>query len=63
MKKITLSKIENIIFHTINSFLLVLLAFITLYPFWNTIVISLNDAMDTLRGGVTFWPRKFSTFN
>jgi len=63
LKPYTLSKIENITFHTINSTFLLLLAFITLYPFWNTIVISFNDAMDSMRGGLNFWPRKFSMFN
>jgi putative aldouronate transport system permease protein len=63
MKAYTASKIENVVFHTLNSAFLVLLAFITLYPFWNTIVVSFNDAMDTIRGGITFWPRRFSLYN
>ena len=63
MKYFTRSNAENIVFHTMNSLFLILIAFITLYPFWNTIIISFNDAMDTLRGGITFWPRKFSVFN
>ncbi|MCL1931229.1 MAG: carbohydrate ABC transporter permease [Treponema sp.] len=63
MNAYTSSKIENIVFHTINSLFLLLLAFITLYPFWNTIAVSFNDAMDSLRGGITFLPRKYSLFN
>ena len=63
MKAYTASKVENIVFHTLNTAFLVLLAFITLYPFWNTIIISLNDALDAIRGGITFWPRKFSMYN
>jgi len=63
MKAYTASKIENIVFHTINSLFLLLLAFLTLYPFWNTIAVSFNDAMDSLRGGITFLPRKYSLFN
>jgi len=63
MKAYTASRIENAVFHTINTAFLVLIAFITLYPFWNTIAISFNDAMDAIRGGITFWPRKFSTYN
>jgi len=63
MKKFTMSKLESVIFHTINSLFLLLIAFITLYPFWNTIAVSFNDAMDTVRGGITFLPRKFSIFN
>jgi putative aldouronate transport system permease protein len=30
---------------------------VTLYPFWNTLVISFNQAVDTTRGGVYLWPR------
>jgi len=63
MKIGTMSKVENIIFHSVNTCFLLLLAFITLYPFWTTIAVSFNDAMDTMRGGVTFLPRKFSLFN
>jgi len=63
MKKITASRVESIVFHTLNTLFLLLLAFITLYPFWNTIVVSFNDALDAIRGGITFWPRKFSTYN
>jgi len=63
MKKYTASKIENIVFHLLNSTFLLFLAFITLYPFWNTIVVSFNNAMDSIRGGVTFWPRKFTLYN
>ncbi|MGO4275686.1 carbohydrate ABC transporter permease, partial [Paenibacillus sp. TAF58] len=38
-----------------------LLVFIaTFYPFWNILVLSLNSAEDTIRGGVYFWPRVFS---
>ena len=34
-----------------------------IYPFWNTIAISFNDAQDTLRGGITLFPRVFSTYS
>jgi putative aldouronate transport system permease protein len=63
MKIGTMSKIENYVFTSVNTCFLLLLAFITLYPFWTTIAISLNDAMDTLQGGITFFPRKLSMFN
>ncbi|MFD2614954.1 carbohydrate ABC transporter permease [Paenibacillus gansuensis] len=38
--------------------------FITLYPFWNILVLSINNASDTMRGGIYFWPREidFSSF-
>ncbi|MDR2731058.1 MAG: carbohydrate ABC transporter permease [Treponema sp.] len=63
MKATTLSKLENFIFHLLNTCFLLLLAFITLYPFWTTIAVSFNDAMDTMRGGITFLPRKLTLFN
>jgi len=63
MKEASISKIENYTFHFLNTLFLLLLSFITLYPFWTTIAVSLNDAMDTMRGGITFVPRKFSLFN
>jgi putative aldouronate transport system permease protein len=57
------ARMENRIFTTINTMFLLLLVFVTMYPFWNTIVVSINDATDTIRGGVTLWPRKFSLQN
>ncbi|MDR0641443.1 MAG: carbohydrate ABC transporter permease [Treponema sp.] len=59
----TLSRLENRIFTTANTVVMLLIVICTLYPFWNTIVVSLNQATDTLRGGLTFWPRKFSLQN
>lgn len=43
--------------------LLILLSFSALYPFWNTLVVSLNAGLDTAKGGVTFWPREFTWSN
>lgn len=40
-----------------------LLAFSALYPFWNAVVVSFNVGVDTAKGGVTFWPREFTTEN
>ncbi|MBB3111205.1 putative aldouronate transport system permease protein [Paenibacillus phyllosphaerae] len=42
---------------------LILLAFTSFYPFWNSIVVSLNEGMDTAKGGITFWPRSFTWDN
>lgn len=42
---------------------LTLLAFVTFYPFWNALVVSLNTGADTAMGGVTFWPRSFTLEN
>jgi len=56
MKKMTTFDIVNVAF-------LMLIAFITLYPFWNTIVVSFNDALDSTRGGIVFLPRKLTLYN
>lgn len=56
-------KIENIIFDTINYTLLIMLCVITIYPFLNMLAISLNDAIDAIRGGIFIWPREFSLKN
>lgn len=42
---------------------LTILAFTTFYPFWNTLAISFNEGTDTALGGITFWPRQFTTEN
>jgi putative aldouronate transport system permease protein len=63
IKARTLSKIENSVFTAINSLIMILLMICTFYPFWNTIAISFNEATDTIRGGVTLLPRKFSMQN
>src|SRR5690554_6906839 len=43
--------------------LMILIGFATIYPFINTIAISFNNAIDSLRGGITFFPRKFTLEN
>ncbi len=48
---------------TVIYILLAILAFLSFYPFWNAAVISFNNGTDTMRGGVTFWPRQFSLEN
>lgn len=42
---------------------LIVLSFSTFYPFWNALVISFNEGLDTSLGGVTFWPREFTLEN
>ncbi len=51
------------IFNVINIIILSLLSASFLYPFWNTCVLSFNDSLDTLRGGIYFWPRIFTLDN
>lgn len=54
---------EKVIFTTLNTTFLLLLALIMIYPMLNIIAVSFNDPMDTVRGGVTIWPRQFSLRN
>ncbi|GJM82305.1 hypothetical protein HMSSN139_48010 [Paenibacillus sp. HMSSN-139] len=42
---------------------LTLFALSTLYPFLNAIAISLNEGLDTAKGGITLWPRAFTLEN
>ncbi len=48
--------IGNILFFLILSVLFV-------YPFINVLVVSLNEPLDAMRGGLYIWPRKFSIEN
>jgi putative aldouronate transport system permease protein len=51
------------IFDIINTVGMILFAFIMIYPFWNQLVVSLNEGSDTIKGGLYFWPRKFTLEN
>ena len=55
--------ISNIIFDTIIYIALAFTVVVTVYPFWNTIAISLNDGLDSLTGGIKLLPRKFTWTN
>ena len=57
------TNISNLIFDIIIYITLALVVICTVYPFWNTIAISLNDGLDSLKGGIKFFPRKFTWKN
>jgi len=59
MKKTTGEKVFDIL----NVLFMLIVMFIMLYPFWNTIIVSFNDALDSVKGSLYFWPRKFSLYN
>lgn len=40
-----------------------LVAIITIYPFLNVLALSLNDSTDSVRGGITIFPREFTLKN
>ncbi len=51
---------EDYIFDSLNTIFMIFLCIVMLYPFLNTLAISLNDASDSIRGGIYLWPREFS---
>jgi len=42
---------------------MVVFAFLCVYPFIYVLALSLNDGLDAQKGGIYFWPRKFSLEN
>ncbi len=60
MKKKTLA---DQIFVICNTIFMVVFVVITLYPVLNTLAISFNDGVDTVRGGIHLIPRKFTLQN
>jgi putative aldouronate transport system permease protein len=49
------------IFDFINIILMLMVIFIMVYPFINQLAVSFNDSTDAVKGGIYFFPRKFST--
>ncbi len=60
--KIKQSKGERT-FEICNYIFMILLCIVTLYPFLYITALSFNDGLDTLRGGVWLFPRKFTLDN
>ena len=40
-----------------------LIIIIMLFPIWNTLVVSFNEARDSLKGSLYLWPREWTLFN
>lgn len=51
------------LFNLLNTAGMLLICFITLYPIWYTLVMSLNDGKDAMLGWIYWWPRKFTLEN
>ncbi len=49
-------------FAVLNYALLCALSFSIVFPFWRIVMLSFNDGIDSLRGGIYFWPR-IATWN
>ncbi|MHC1747144.1 MAG: carbohydrate ABC transporter permease [Cellulosilyticaceae bacterium] len=59
IKSTTEDKVIDVIIAIVLTFILI----VTLYPFYYILVLSFNDGMDALRGGIYFWPREFTLDN
>lgn len=57
------SRVEPVVFHSLNGMFMLLLVIVTLYPFLHTLTVSLNEGNDTLRGGLYLWPRIWTLQN
>ena len=59
MKRVASDYVLDIVSVTV----IILIFVLTLYPFLNSLAISLNDSNDTMRGGITIYPREFTLRN
>jgi putative aldouronate transport system permease protein len=50
----------NGVFDIVNTIILVLVGFITLYPMWYILIVSLSSAQHINAGDISFWPRGFN---
>ncbi|WP_163195879.1 carbohydrate ABC transporter permease [Clostridium thermarum] len=51
------------IFDMLLYIIMILVVIVTIYPFLNVLAVSLNDALDTVKGGIHIIPRKFTLAN
>ncbi|MWC29475.1 carbohydrate ABC transporter permease [Paenibacillus sp. MMS18-CY102] len=51
------------LFDAANVLVMCVVLVVTLYPFLNVLAISFNDSNDTVRGGLTIFPREFTLKN
>jgi putative aldouronate transport system permease protein len=53
----------DIIFDVFNVIFMIFIIFVMVYPFWNTVIVSFNDARDSIKGPLFFLPRVPTFFN
>lgn len=53
----------DIIFYTINFIIMTIIVVTTLYPFVNTLAVSFDSGMDSVKGDITIFPRVFTMAN
>jgi putative aldouronate transport system permease protein len=59
----TMNRSPGYLFQSFNYLFLTALGLATLFPFVNLLAISLNDALDSVRGGIYVLPRKWTLLN
>lgn len=55
--------ISNVVFTVCNTVFMVFIVVIMLYPFLNTLAVSFNNAIDSIKGGIYLWPRIPTLYN
>ncbi|SDY28614.1 putative aldouronate transport system permease protein [Evansella caseinilytica] len=55
--------LDDLVFDSVNTVFMLALCVVMLYPMLNTLAVSLNDATDSVRGGIYLWPREFTLYN
>lgn len=63
MKRLIKKSTDDIILDIAVYAIMALIFAVTLYPFYYALVMSFNQGADAVRGGIYFWPRKFSLEN
>lgn len=53
----------DVIFDSFNTIFMLIICFITIYPIWYVLIISLNNGYDAAQGGIYWLPRKFTIDN
>jgi putative aldouronate transport system permease protein len=63
MGKMKGMRLGDRVFTIVNTFIMLLVIFVCLFPYWFSVVGSLNEGHDYMRSGVIFWPRKLTLDN
>ncbi|WP_337098465.1 carbohydrate ABC transporter permease [Paenibacillus sp. YIM B09110] len=59
----TVQRSSDKLFDIFIYVVMAIVGIVTLYPFLNVLAISFNDSVDTVRGGITIFPREFTWKN
>ncbi|GGG01258.1 sugar ABC transporter permease [Paenibacillus albidus] len=62
-KKLTAAPWSDRIFDLVVYVAITMVTIVTLYPFLNVLAISFNDSTDSIKGGITIYPRVFTLKN